>query len=672
MDRAFHPTQMVQQLRQDTRLLTQQATFGVNEYQPVVQGYRSQDASQTHTLDALFDQSWQLLSANEQHSLVMLAQFAAPFDLTAAQAIVGLNMFDLKGLTDTSLLTIKTVGRYEMHPLTRTFLQGKGQTEIQDPAATMHTFWHRYCTHFLTLVADYAPLLNKARAREAMTLLRQEQDHIHLAWQQAIDQNLLPPLQTALDGLVLFYNRRAAFDALFTACQQLRDLCERNQKQDADVESAYALLLFHANLVEMETKWILQQLGDAFTQAESIKDLLNRVEGKVSSGLEFRYYLLYVFMLRVMGNTEQFHAYAPILHRKLSEDVPLSVRGDYNDLFLRQAFMAGDMEEGERYAEEALSCYRQDDNLWGINMIYLIMSHSPQRHRNKTYLDEALANSRVLNYREGEALSNGWLAKNLSRKQQTQRIAKLKTALTIYAEEGNATAAYMPMVDLNHENIRIGAYGEARKMLTDMMAQEGVRGYADAYYVTQSQLGLLEFLCGHPEKALPLTQGAMDLHDQVGATSHLLGWVAHGYALLGNNEFEQARAIFEKVYAAIHPQDNPFAEIIPQTALAEIAHAQGHRATALAHVEWILPHLADDPDDDDRREGLEQIVDQFRPHWVCYQVLVAMGDARADDVLQSSYAQLQAWADGIEDRVLRRSFLENVAVNRMIVEAVES
>jgi ATP/maltotriose-dependent transcriptional regulator MalT len=57
------------------------------------------------------------------------------------------------------------------------------------------------------------------------------------------------------------------------------------------------------------------------------------------------------------------------------------------------------------------------------------------------------------------------------------------------------------------------------------------------------------------------------------------------------------------------------------------------------------------------------------PYSVCYQVLHASGDPRAREVLKEGYRLLCARADGIDDPALRRSYLENVVVNREIAAA---
>ena len=50
----------------------------------------------------------------------------------------------------------------------------------------------------------------------------------------------------------------------------------------------------------------------------------------------------------------------------------------------------------------------------------------------------------------------------------------------------------------------------------------------------------------------------------------------------------------------------------------------------------------------------------------CYNVLLAVQDTRAREILSFAYRLLQERANKIDDKTLRRSYLENVAANREI------
>lgn len=96
--------------------------------------------------------------------------------------------------------------------------------------------------------------------------------------------------------------------------------------------------------------------------------------------------------------------------------------------------------------------------------------------------------------------------------------------------------------------------------------------------------------------------------------------------------------------------------------LADVALTQGRPAEALAHAEEVLSYL-------DAHSAVDATGELFREYLTCYRVLRAVEGPRAGEVLSRAYGVLREWADRIEDPDLRRSFLENVAVNREIVRA---
>jgi hypothetical protein len=89
--------------------------------------------------------------------------------------------------------------------------------------------------------------------------------------------------------------------------------------------------------------------------------------------------------------------------------------------------------------------------------------------------------------------------------------------------------------------------------------------------------------------------------------------------------------------------------------LAAVALADGDLTQAQRHTAKLLNDLEERP--------WPIVFLGFRLHLVCYRVLRASEDPRADEVLEQAYGMLQERAAQIEDEVLRRSYLENVAVN---------
>ena len=99
----------------------------------------------------------------------------------------------------------------------------------------------------------------------------------------------------------------------------------------------------------------------------------------------------------------------------------------------------------------------------------------------------------------------------------------------------------------------------------------------------------------------------------------------------------------------------------PLTGLARIALAKGDLARVQTYVEEILSELD--------RGALIDIMEPFRAYLVCYRVLQANGDPRAEEMLSTAHRILQEQAAKIADEELRHWFVENMVSRREIVEA---
>ncbi|MCP4535936.1 MAG: tetratricopeptide repeat protein [Chloroflexi bacterium] len=97
----------------------------------------------------------------------------------------------------------------------------------------------------------------------------------------------------------------------------------------------------------------------------------------------------------------------------------------------------------------------------------------------------------------------------------------------------------------------------------------------------------------------------------------------------------------------------------PLAGLARAFLVQGDTDRALLQIGEIMDYLDS--------STLSGISDPFRIYLTCYHVLCAYQDSRARDILTSAHNLLQEQAAKISDEEMRRSFLENVAVHREIV-----
>ncbi len=105
------------------------------------------------SLRAMFEQSWRLLSADEQAILMKLTVFRGGFDLEAAEAVARASLTMLASLGDKSLIRLSTSARYDLHELLRQFAADK-LSELGELAAVIN----------LRHLEFYANLADKAEA----------------------------------------------------------------------------------------------------------------------------------------------------------------------------------------------------------------------------------------------------------------------------------------------------------------------------------------------------------------------------------------------------------------------------------------------------------------------------------------------------------------------------
>lgn len=104
------PTEIAAEMRQDLDFLKT--------------GLRDVPARQ-QSIRAVFDRTWQLLTARQQIIFRQLSVFWNGFTREAAQEVTGVSLRELLALVNHSLVSLNPVGRYEVHELLRQFASEK-------------------------------------------------------------------------------------------------------------------------------------------------------------------------------------------------------------------------------------------------------------------------------------------------------------------------------------------------------------------------------------------------------------------------------------------------------------------------------------------------------------------------------------------------------------------
>ncbi|MBY8998718.1 MAG: hypothetical protein KGD60_13390, partial [Candidatus Thorarchaeota archaeon] len=153
---------------------------------------------------------------------------------------------------------------------------------------------------------------------------------------------------------------------------------------------------------------------------------------------------------------------------------------------------------------------------------------------------------------------------------------------------------------------------------------------------------------------------------------HRLRWYGQtylGHALTALDELEKAEEVYRQAISLGYEMQKTHQAIEAQAGLARVSMACGDTEQALTQVEEILMYLENEVPS--MGHPLDGTKEPFRILLTCYQVLKANHDPRSNTILEDAYNLLQTRAANISDDYLRYCFLNNVAVNREIVEVYE-
>ena len=112
-------------------------------------GSRRDAPDRHHSIRAVFDHSWRLLSAEEQRVLAGLSVFRGGFQRQAAHQVAGASLATLSALVDKSLLRFNPLGRYDLHELLRQYaFERLGETAgAKESALARHSQYYLEFMH---------------------------------------------------------------------------------------------------------------------------------------------------------------------------------------------------------------------------------------------------------------------------------------------------------------------------------------------------------------------------------------------------------------------------------------------------------------------------------------------------------------------------------------------
>jgi predicted ATPase/DNA-binding SARP family transcriptional activator/class 3 adenylate cyclase len=310
---------------------------------------------------------------------------------------------------------------------------------------------------------------------------------------------------------------------------------------------------------------------------------------------------------------------------------------------------------------EALRIYRKlGDRRGEVETLVNLATHFKnvrQFDPAEAYGLEALHLARQTGVRSEEAWACGLLAiVHADRGDYTVARRYWEAVATIGREIKYPGVEFLALASAGYLSVSLGdrtqaqAYYEAARVriLFDLLGTMGI-----------GRFGLLAHYLGEDETAVQVCQEAMErgsLGAQLGPN------LCIGHALIGLGNYSDAADNFRRSVER-HLESRWMNQVMePRAGLARALLMLGDLDGARAEVETMLTHL----------EAHADLIGCREPHFVyliCYQVLAAVEDPRAREVLAAGYALLTRRAAVIEDDASRRSFLADVPVNRETIAA---
>ena len=161
-----------------------------------------------HSLRAVFEQSWNLLSKDGRSAFRRLAVFRGGFTREAAAAVVDATLPVLAGLVARSLLRPTSSDRIEMLEVLRQYAEERLRASREDDEQTRE----RHAAYYLSYLAELEESLKGSDQRRASELLLADIDNVRTAWRWAVDHHQAEMLERSATGLFLLCDMRNHFD----------------------------------------------------------------------------------------------------------------------------------------------------------------------------------------------------------------------------------------------------------------------------------------------------------------------------------------------------------------------------------------------------------------------------------------------------------------------------
>jgi predicted ATPase/DNA-binding SARP family transcriptional activator len=626
-------------------------------------GTSQADADPRHrNLRAVFERSWELLSADEQGIFSGLSVFKGGFSAQAAAQVLETVETMLAALVEKSLLRRNEAGRYDIHEVLRQYAAEKLSANLEAAGRAAD----RHASYYASQLAGQAESLLGPGTQEAQARLRADFDNLRAAWERAARRQMWAAIREAWPALGRYYlltsnleEASAAFDLAIECARDCTAGAHGYPRDAADCSGLLGGLLAERAHFLVGTGNYPQALTtaeEALKLSTAAEDLSVRAQARLAAAnahIRLGEYPAAASLLRAAEVDAQKAGLPPLQADSLRQQAHIAVR-------------QGDYPAAEAYYQQSLEISRAHAYLLG-----------------EAYALSGLGNVSLVRERPSEARSFYQSAQQIYAAigDQVGAMVTLDNTGTTYwaeGEYGQAQAIHSQVLgirrkigDRRGEGATLVKLAIQRHYQGDFIA--GQRYYAQGLAIyreigyRRGQGEILAHQCllyhhqGRNEAAVELGRQAVILARDMGDRSdlaHALNFLGH--ALLAHSEPAQAGAAYAESLTLRQELGEYNRAMEPQAGLTQLALRGGDLTQAQAHAQSILIHL--------ESRGLEVTDEPERVYLACAQALSAAGDRRARQVISEGCRLLRSRAGKIAEEALRSSYLEATPVRKKLLE----
>ena len=234
-----------------------------------------------HSMQIVFETSWQRLTQEEQTALRKPSVFVGGFDREAAREVAQITLPTLLALVNKSFVWRDASGRFSQHPLILQYVGHKAQDYPEEKKQSEE----KCGLYYLQMVEKRAPDLRTQKSKETRKFLDKEHTNIRAAWDWALREKRVEEIRRyarALSYVLLEYHYHEGME-MFKRAVAVLD--ESNPAHQAAL--GYALIYqttFARYLDDADTEASIETIRRGLALLEPLAEYPGIFTGKLSLG----------------------------------------------------------------------------------------------------------------------------------------------------------------------------------------------------------------------------------------------------------------------------------------------------------------------------------------------------------------------------------------------------